>query len=59
MKISSVEDILKYISKYRNNSKKIYKLKENFIEYLDSCNEQNIMDFINEIKSIPEMKIIL
>ena len=59
MKISSVEDILKYISKYRNNSKKIYKLKENFIEYRDLCNEQNIMDFINEIKSIPEMKIIL
>lgn len=59
MKISSFEDILKYISKYRNNPKKIYKLKENFIEYLDLCNEQNIMDFINEIKSIPEMKITL
>ena len=59
MKINSFEDILKYISKYRNNSKKIYKLRENLIEYLDLCNEQNIMDFINEIKSIPEMKITL
>lgn len=59
MKISSFEDMMKYISKYRNNPKKIYKLKENFIEYLDLCNEQNIMDFINEIKSIPEMKITL
>lgn len=59
MKISSFENIMKYISKYRNNPKKIYKLKENFIEYLDLCNEQNIMDFINEIKSIPEMKITL
>lgn len=59
MKISSFEDIMKYISKYRNNPKKIYKLKENFIEYLDLCNEQNIVDFINEIKSIPEMKITL
>lgn len=59
MKISSFENIMKYITKYRNNPKKIYKLKENFIEYLDLCNEQNIMDFINEIKSIPEMKITL
>lgn len=59
MKISSFEDIMKYISKYRNNPKKIYKLKENFIEYLDLCNEQNIIDFINEIKSIPEMKSTL
>lgn len=55
MKISSFEDIMKYISKYRNNPKKISKLKENFTEYLDLCNEQNIIALINEIKNIPEM----
>lgn len=56
MKISSFEDLMKYISRYRNNPKKILKLKENFTEYLDLCNEQNIINYINEIKSIKGME---
>lgn len=56
MKIKSFEDIMKYIDKYRNNPKKILKLKENFTEYLKLCSEQNIMLLINEIQSIPEME---
>ena len=56
MKISSFEDLMKYISKYRNNPKKISKIKDNFNEYIDLCNEQNIIDCINEIKNIPEIE---
>lgn len=56
MKIKSYEDLMKYVNKYKNNSRKIINLKENFMEYLDLCNEQNIMSFINELKSIPEME---
>lgn len=56
MQIKSFEDIMRYIDKYRNNPKKILKLKERFTEYLDLCNEQNIMILINEIQSIPEME---
>ena len=59
MKISSFENIMKYITKYRNNPKKIYKLKENFIEYLDLCNEQNIMDFILEEKYYQVLEICI
>lgn len=56
MKISSFEDLMKYISRYRNNPKKISKIKDNFNEYIDLCNEQNIIDCINEIKNIPEIE---
>lgn len=56
MKIRSFEDLIKYISKYQNNYKKISKIKGNFAEYLNLCDERNIIDFINKIKSIPEMK---
>ena len=55
MKIKSFEDIMKYIAKYRDNPKKISKIKDNFIEYLELCNEQNIIFLIKEIQSIPEM----
>lgn len=55
MKIKSFEDIMRYIDKYRDNPKKISKIKDNFAEYLELCNEQNIMFLIKEIHSIPEM----
>ena len=56
MKISSFEDLMKYISRYRNKPNKISKIKDNFNEYLDLCNEKNIIDYINEIKSISGME---
>lgn len=56
MKITSFEDLMKYINKYRNKPKRISKIKKNFTEYIKLCSEQNIMFFINEIKDIPEME---
>ena len=50
MKITSFEDLMKYINKYRNKPKRISKIKKNFTEYIKLCSEQNIMFFINEIK---------
>ncbi len=59
MKISSFEDLMKYIKKYRNSPKKMSNIKKNFTEYLELCSEQNIMLFINDIKSMPEMESTL
>jgi hypothetical protein len=56
MKITSFEDLMKYIEKYRNNPKRMSKIKKNFTEYIELCSEQNIMIFINEIRNIPEME---
>ena len=56
MKITSFEDLMKYINKYRNKPKRISKIKKNFTEYIELCSEQNIMIFINEIRNIPEME---
>ena len=56
MKINSFENLMKYISKYRSNPKKISKVKDKFNEYLNLCNEQNIIDYINELKNIPQME---
>lgn len=56
MKINSFENLMKYISKYRSNPKKISKIKDKFNEYLDLCTEQNIIDYINELKNIPQME---
>ena len=47
---------MKYISKYRSSPKKISKIKDKFNEYLDLCTEQNIIDYINELKNIPQME---
>lgn len=55
MKIKSFEDIMRYIDKYRDNPKKISKIKDNFEEYLELCNKQNIIFLIKEIQSIPEI----
>ena len=46
MKINSFENLMKYISKYRSNPKKISKIKDKFNEYLDLCTEQNIIYYI-------------
>ena len=48
MKINSFENLMKYISKYKSTPKKISKVKDKFNEYLNLCNEQNIIDYINE-----------
>ena len=56
MKITSFEDLMKYIEKYRNNPKRMSKIKKKFTEYIELCSEQNIMIFINEIRNIPEME---
>lgn len=56
MKINSFENLMKYISKYRSNPKKISKVKDKFNEYLNLCNEQNIIDYINALKSITQME---
>lgn len=56
MKINSFENLMKYISKYRSNPKRISKIKDKFNEYLDLCTEQNIIDYINELKNIPQME---
>lgn len=56
MKINSFENLMKYISKYRSSPKKISKIKDKFNEYLDLCTEQNIIDYINELKNIPQME---
>lgn len=59
MRINSYNDLIKNVQKYKNEPKKIAKIKQNFSEYLQLCDEQNIMNFINEIKNIPEMKSTL
>jgi hypothetical protein len=59
MKINSFDNLIKYITKYKNNAKKMSNIKENFKEYLEICNEQNIKLFINQLKSIPEMDTTL
>lgn len=59
MRINSYNDLIKNVQKYKNEPKKIAKTKQNFSEYLQLCDEQNIMNFINEIKNIPEMKSTL
>ena len=56
MKINSFENLMKYISKYKSTPKKISKVKDKFNEYLNLCNEQNIIDYINELKSITQME---
>lgn len=53
MKINNFDDLMKYIIKYKNNTKKMSKIKENFKQYLELCNKQNIMLFINQVKKIP------
>ena len=35
MKITSFEDLMKYIEKYRNNPKRMLKIKKNFTKYND------------------------
>lgn len=56
MKIRSFDNLMKYITKHKNNVRKITNIKRNFKEYLELCNEQNIMLFINQVKAIPEME---
>ena len=56
MKINSFENLMKYISKYKSTPKKISKVKDKFNEYLNLCNEQNIIDYINALKSITQME---
>lgn len=55
MKINNFENLMKYIAKYKNNVRKMINIKENFKEYLELCNEENIMLFINQVKIIPGM----
>ena len=59
MKINNFDDLTKYITKYKDNAKKMSKIKKNFKEYLELCNSENIMLFINQVKKIPEMGTIL
>lgn len=59
MKIRSFDNLMQYIQKYKNNPKKMSNIKANFEEYLDLCNEQNIMFFINELKTISGMESTL
>lgn len=56
MRIRSFEYLMKYLEKYKNNPQKMSKIKENFIEYLSLCNQQNIMIFISKIKNIYGME---
>ena len=55
MKINNFDDLIKYITKYKDNAKKMSKIKKNFKKYLELCNSENIMLFINQVKKIPEM----
>lgn len=59
MKIKNFEDLMKYISKYKNNPQRISEIKENFTEYLGLCTKQNIMIFIDEIKNVSGMESTL
>ena len=54
MKINNSDDLIKYITKYKDNAKKMSKIKKNFKKYLELCNAENIMLFINQVKKIPE-----
>lgn len=56
MRINNFESLMKYISKYKNNPKKMVKIKENFDKYLDMCNEQSVIFFINQIRDVPGME---
>lgn len=59
MKISSFEELIKYIKKYRNNPKKMSNIRKKFTEYLELCSEQNVMLFIKDVKSIKEIESTL
>lgn len=59
MKIDSFEKLINYIKIYRNNEKKILKIKRNFSKYIDLCDNNNFIFFINEIKDIPVMKNVI
>ncbi len=55
MKINNFDDLIKYITKYKDNAKKMSKIKKNFKQYIELCDEENIVLFINQVKKIPEM----
>ena len=59
MKINNYDNLIKYVQKYRNQPKKISKIKQNFSKYIELCNQQNVIFFINEIKNITEMSSTL
>ena len=59
MKVRSFEELIEYIDKYKNNSKKMSKIEENFSKYLSLCSQENIMIFIDKIKNISGMERIL
>lgn len=58
-KIDNFENLINYIKIYRNNEKKMLKIRRNFSKYIDLCNNNNFIFFINEIKDIPAMKNVV
>lgn len=59
LKIDNFENLINYIKIYRNNEKKMLKIRRNFSKYIDLCNNNNFIFFINEIKDIPAMKNVV
>ena len=59
IKIDSFENLINYIKIYRNNEKKMLKIRRNFSKYIDLCDNNNFIFFINEIKDIPVMKNVV
>lgn len=59
IKIDSFENLINYIKIYRNNEKKMLKIKRDFLKYIGLCDDHNFLFFINEIKDIPVMKNVV
>ena len=58
-KIDNFENLINYIKIYRNNEKKMLKIRRNFSKYIDLCDNNNFIFFINEIKDIPAMEDVV
>ena len=59
IKIDSFENLINYIKIYRNNEKKMLKIRRDFLKYIGLCDDHNFLFFINEIKDIPVMKNVV
>lgn len=59
IKIDSFENLINYIKIYRNNEKKMLKIRRDFPKYIGLCDDHNFLFFINEIKDIPVMKKVV
>lgn len=59
LKIDNFENLINYIKIYRNNEKKMLKIRRDFLKYIGLCDDHNFLFFINEIKDIPVMKNVV